>query len=164
MKVKNIVRNLSLCMVGFVGGVIATGYGIGKIVTKSVRIQDGISKDLEDWLNSILFGDTKPIRRRSVHVSYRNIHRPSQTYKNVRFADRADAEAAIASMEDLNAKYGVVTIADFLDICGRTEDTTYADYNYGWTNFKGVVAATEDDDYRIIFSTLPKELNKDAKI
>ena len=164
MKVKNIVRNLSLCMVGFVGGVIVTGYGIGKIVTKSERIQDGISKDLEDWLNRILFGDAKPVRRRPAHVSYQNIHRPSQTYKDVRFADRADAEAAIASMEDLNAKYGAVTIADFLDICCRMEDTTYADYNYGWTNFKGVVAATEDDDYRIIFSTLPKELNKDAKI
>lgn len=164
MKVKNIVRNLSLCMVGFVGGVIATGYGIGKIVTKSERIQDGISKDLEDWLNRMLFGDTKPVRRRPTHVNYRNTHRPSQTYKDVRFADRADAEAAIASIKDLNTKYGAVTIADFLDICGRTEDTTYADHNYGWTNFRGAVATTEDDDYRIIFSTLPKELNKDAEI
>lgn len=151
-------------MVGFAGGVIVTGYGIGKIVAKSNRIQDGISKDLSDWLDSMLFGDSEPVRRRPKHVSYRSMYDRPQSYKDIRFANRIDAEEVITSMEDLNAKYGAVTVADFLDICGRSDDITYADLNYGWTNFKGEVVIAENRDYRIIFPTLPKELNKDAEI
>lgn len=150
-------------MVGFVGGVIVTGYGIGKIVAKSDRIQDGISKDLSDWLDGMLFGDPEPVRRRPKHVSYRSMYGRPQSYKDVIFADRVDAEAVIDSMENLNAKYGVVTIADFLDLCGRNEDITYVDHDYGWTNFDGSVKRTTDG-YRIVFRSLPKELNKDEEI
>lgn len=151
-------------MIGFVGGVIATGYGIGKIVAKSERIQDGISKDLSDWLDNMLFGDSEPVRRRPKHVNYRSMYDRPQSYKDIRFANRIDAEEVIASMEDLNAKYGAVTVADFLDLCGRSDDITYADHNYGWTNFQGEVVIAENRDYRIIFPTLPKELNKDAEV
>lgn len=157
MKVKSFAKNFSLCMVGFIGGVVATGYGIGKIVIRSERIQDGISKELSDWLDDILFGDVRTTRRRPTYTSYRDAYYEMNDWKEVVFSKRKDAEEVLKKMNDLVEKYSVATIADFKDLSGLSEHIKYKDHTCGWFDCTGVVVKVRDG-YRIAFQFSPKEI------
>ena len=157
MNVKSFAKNFSLCMVGFIGGVVVTGYGIGKIVAHSEHIQDGISKDLSDWLDDILFGGAKTTRKRTIYTSYRDAYYEMNDWKEVVFSDRKEAEEVLKKMNDLVERYSVATIADFKDLSGLNEHIKCEDHTRGWFDCTGVVVKVRDG-YHIAFQFSPKEI------
>lgn len=54
MKMKNVAKNFGLCMVGFIGGSIVTSIEVIHLVKKSRNIQNGISLEIEEWINRLL--------------------------------------------------------------------------------------------------------------
>lgn len=50
------------------------------------------------------------------------------------FGSRVEANKVLDSMIDILEKYGVVTVADFHDLCDITSN--YIDNQYGWVNLK----------------------------
>jgi hypothetical protein len=51
---------------------------------------------------------------------------------DIMFAERADAEKVIDSMQNCLLEYGVVTLADLSDMVGTSTKFEY--HKYGWTN------------------------------
>lgn len=57
-------------------------------------------------------------------------------YNEIVFESRADAEAVFYRMMEIINAYGVVRVADYLEISGR--ESNYTDNNYGWPSLEGV--------------------------
>ncbi len=53
-------------------------------------------------------------------------------YDEVVFGNRGDAEAVLYRMSEILEEYPRVTVADYLELSGRSSN--YTDNNYGWTN------------------------------
>lgn len=58
----------------------------------------------------------------------------TNSYQDVVFASRRDAENVLSEMIQTIATYGRVTISDFYDLVGVTSD--YTDCAYGWTDLQ----------------------------
>lgn len=141
MKMKNIAKNFSLCMVGFIGGSIATSIGVIHLVKKSKNIQNGISLEMEGWIKQSLHEGENDIMGRS--------------YPDIVFKTREEADEVLSRMKDLLDKYGVVTVADFCDL--SSFPSTYIANRYGWTNVDAHIVPIPDG-YMIVFKNYPKEV------
>lgn len=56
------------------------------------------------------------------------------------FANRTDAEDVLERMTDIMERYGVVTVADYLGLCGIR--TNYTDNSYGWVSMSDIRRCT----------------------
>lgn len=99
-------------------------------------------------------------------ISYRSYYekendRDYNTYRNkVRYDydeivlnNRGDAEEVLSRMDELISVYGLVSVADFYDLVGKTGD--YTDNKYGWTNLRNASVVRVRDGYTI---KLPKAI------
>lgn len=99
-------------------------------------------------------------------ISYRSYYekendRDYNTYRNkVRYDydeivlnNRGDAEEVLSRMDELISVYGLVSVADFYDLVGKTGD--YTDNKYGWTNLRNASVVRVRDGYMI---KLPKAI------
>ena len=66
---------------------------------------------------------------------------------------RGEAEEVLARMDELISTYGIVTVADFYDMCGITCD--YTANKYGWTNIRNAQVVRVRDGYMI---KMPKSM------
>jgi hypothetical protein len=77
-------------------------------------------------------------------------------YNNIILASRGDAEAVLMGMDDIIAKYEIVSVADLYDLVGITGK--YTDYKYGWSDIRSARIERVRDGYRI---KMPKALPLD---
>lgn len=68
------------------------------------------------------------------------------------FDSRADAEQVLDDMRELLDRYQQVTVADYLDMLGKT--SVYTDNKFGWTDLSRVQVSRVRGGYRI---DLPRE-------
>mgnify|MGYP001852506797 CR=1 FL=1 len=141
MKMKNVAKDFSLCIVGFIGGSIATSIGVIHLVKKSTNIQNGISLEIEGWIKQFLHKGENGITGRS--------------HPDVVFKTREEADEVLSTMKDLLDKYGVVTVSDFCEL--SSIPSTYIQNKYGWVNIDAYIAPIPDG-YTIVFKNYPKEV------
>ena len=144
MKMKNVAKNFGLCMVGFIGGSIVTSIGVIHLVKKSRNIQNGISKEVEKWIRGSLFNE--------------KVDLTGHDYPDIVFETKEEAEKVYNEMKHVLDKYGVVTIADFLDLADMTPLHYTNDYKYGWVNIDAHNILPVSDGWMIVFKNEPKEV------
>lgn len=125
-------------------------------------IKKAISDIVTNGIEMILYGETGKSSRRSnaERVSYRSYYddrhdvprtiRSSSRYEvdDVIFENRGEAERVLESMDELIGKYGIVSVADMLDLSGITPN--YTDNRYGWTSlYSAAVTRIRDGGYTI---------------
>ena len=72
-----------------------------------------------------------------------------QSYDDILFDERADAEEVLNRMDEIVEQYGVVTVADLFDLAGITGNG-YTDQNYGWTSTRSAsIERTRHNEYFI---------------
>lgn len=114
-------------------------------------------------LDMTLFGGKGGGRRDSTagRVSYRSYYddrnssrysdpprrRNSYSYDDVIIEDRGEAEAVLARMDEIMAKYKLVTVADFYDLCNL--QSQYTDNKYGWIDIRSADVIRVRDGYTI---------------
>ena len=113
-----------------------------------------------DGANMILYGDKRGGNNRGVssRVSYRDYsgsgkreqpvsRRDNYDYADLVYDSRGEAEDVLNGMDDLIARYGVVTVADMCDLSGVT--CRYPDNKYGWMNINSAQVVHGRDGYMI---------------
>lgn len=144
----------------FTGGV-AVGIGVcgANLISYALSdddIREGIKINISKKIDKALYGE-KPKRNKSDYVSYKDIcdKRKEEVFVNndndIIFSSRAEAEKVLGEMRYVIAIYGVVTIADLLDITGISADFSHG--KYGWTNLKNIKIIRSRDGYKINFPT-----------
>ncbi len=114
----------------FVTGVVS-GFGLcGGLIFKKVIVSD----DLRELI-------TKKISKRILNSiygvpSYKSYYKGSSYYHSEEpiFGSRVKANKVLDDMIDILEKYGVVTVAEFHELCDITSN--YTDNLYGWVNLK----------------------------
>lgn len=76
----------------------------------------------------------EPMRRRN----YSTIQQKAYDYGDAIVDTRAEAEAALETLEAVIEQYDVVSVGDLFDIIGVTPEQT--DYNYGWESIANASA------------------------
>ena len=107
-----------------------------------------IKEVIMETVNVILFGGSKPAKKRNSNQSYvsynsyssnkpRQIERrPSvNDFNDVIFESRGEAEEVLSSLMDIIVDYGATTVADLYDLVGITG--SFTDNKYGWTDLAG---------------------------
>lgn len=97
-------------------------------------IREGIKKKISGHINKALYGEEK--------VSYAN-------YNDVAFETREKAEKILEQMNEEIDQYGLVTVADFKELCGVASN--YKDNQCGWTSIRDAEIIRVRDGYRIKF-------------
>lgn len=92
--------------------------------------------------------------RRDRHDDRRAHNR--QSYDDIEFESREDAEEVLNRMDEIVDQYGVVTVADLFDLAGKTGNG-YTDQNYGWTSTRS--ASVERNKYGDFFIKLHRPNN-----
>lgn len=54
MRMKQIAKGIGLCTIGFAGGVIFTGYQLGKLALHNDRIRKLAAKGIKDYVYEVL--------------------------------------------------------------------------------------------------------------
>lgn len=115
------------------------------------NIKKAVDDIVSNGVHMVLYGSAgRPSSSRSgtvaSKVSYRSYYdqqrngnvpvRVSSGYEfeDVIFDSRGDAELVLDQMIDIISSYGVCTVADYYDSCGRTSDYTTVDY--GWRSLR----------------------------
>ena len=132
-------KNIILIGVGAIVGFISGGVFAIKKILENDRTRDALRQTISEKVERILFGD-KPQSKSHSRVSYRSYYdfksnRPKtpDSYSNIHFPSRVDAENVLDGMKDIIDQYGFVTIADFYDLCGICK-FTYKSSQYGWVD------------------------------
>lgn len=150
---------------------------VGKYIFSEVLIPS-LKKTLADavktGIDKLLYGDgaadISASRTPASKISYSNYYTnnssirrdvvsPSEEtydYNNIILASRGDAEAVLMGMDDIIAKYEIVSVADLYDLVGITGK--YTDYKYGWSDIRSARIERVRDGYRI---RMPKALPLD---
>ena len=150
---------------------------VGKYIFSEVLIPS-LKKTLADavktGIDKLLYGDgaadISTSRTPASKISYSNYYTnnssirrdvisPSEEtydYNNIILASRGDAEAVLMGMDDIIAKYEIVSVADLYDLVGITGK--YTDYKYGWSDIRSAKIERVRDGYRI---RMPKALPLD---
>lgn len=102
MRMDKIAKGLGLCTIGFTGGMIFTGYQLGKLV-KNDRVKKAIKKEISDRICKKLF---------SKH------HDTEHEEVNIIFDTFEEAKKISDQLIDLAERYGSVTMADVYQACG----------------------------------------------
>ena len=136
-------------------------------------IKRGLYDALEGSLSMLLLGGNGGNRTRSTadkvsyknYTSYSNKRGESRTasrsvrgydYDEIVLNTRGEAEDVLARMDELVSTYGIVSVADFYDLCGIT--CQYTDNKYGWTNIRNAQVVRVRDGYMI---KMPKAMPLD---
>lgn len=134
-------------------------------------VKNALSEIVKNGIDVLLFGETGGTKRKSSssRVSYRSYYdsgndrrdyssrRPARSdydYEDIVMANRGDAERVLDQMNDLIARYDMVSIADLYDLAGISHD--YTSCKYGWTNLSNAYVQRERGGGYII--KLPKAL------
>lgn len=132
-------------------------YAIYDVIIPALK--DGISQLVKGCIDMMFYGEirsTSHSRHRSglnaTRVSYRDYYEERrdprrrssfrQSYDDIEFDTRDDAEEVLDRMDELIEQYGIVTVGDLFDLAGVTGNG-YTDQNYGWTS---VSSATIERD------------------
>lgn len=81
---------------------------------------------------------------------YQRASRPAVDYDEIIFTNRQDAEAVLSSMDDIIAKYGIVSIGDLYDLA-QVHTTNYMVNKYGWTDIRSASVVHVRDGWMIKF-------------
>lgn len=146
MKMKNVAKNFGLCIVGFIGGVGMTSYGVVKYLLTHDQMRAALMEEILATL-----GTTKTTQQTTRCRNHKECY-------EVIFATEEDAEKTHEAMINLVNKYGNVTLADLSDLVGTS--CLYSDHKYGWDDLSGSYIKKRDDGYSIVIPSLAKEINK----
>lgn len=131
-----------------------------------------VKQVIEEVVSTILWGESGRSKKGTAasKVSYRSYYereRNRNSYDDPRsrsiggytydeeyiLNSRMDAEGVLTSMDDLISTYGVVTVADYLELVGVPSQ--YTDNKYGWTNVRSATVVRVRDGWVI---KLPKAM------
>lgn len=139
-------------------------------------VLDNITEIVNSSVEMIFFGEARRRNKKSSGGSGNNARvnyggyfnsgdnrrdRPSRSVKEQSsreilddfiFDSRADAEQVLDDMRELLDRYQQVTVADYLDMLGKT--SVYTDNKFGWTDLSRVQVSRVRGGYRI---DLPRE-------
>ncbi len=135
---------------------------IGSFALRDILIPAALKMLSDIWhgAGDIIFGkDTKKGRPSSSFFSYDSCYKPygrseesenrrSMNYEEVILDSRGEAEEVIDHMRDLLARYKVVSVADYYDLCGVTKFDYNANY-YGWLDLRYIEPVRYRDGYMI---------------
>ena len=96
MRMNKIAKGLGLCTIGFTGGMIFTGYQLGKLV-KSDRVKKVIREEISDWTYKKVFSEHEDI--------------------NIIFDTFEEAKKISDQLIDIAGRYGNITMADVYEVC-----------------------------------------------
>lgn len=117
MRMNKIAKGLSLCTIGFTGGMIFTGHQLGKLV-KSDRVKKVIRKEIRDWIYEKLFSKHHDTEHEDINIIF-------DTFE--------EAKKISDQLIDIAGRYGSVTMADVYEVC----DFDVEDYDLlngiGWS-------------------------------
>jgi len=119
-------------------------------------IREALKNKISRKINKALYGE-KAKRNKTGYVSYKDLYnkRREDIFVNrdgyIVFPSRAEAEEVLDDMRDIINKYGVVTIADLLDMTDISAD--FFHNKYGWTNLKDVKIRISREGFIIDFPT-----------
>lgn len=119
----------------FTGGVIVGGvYVTGKIF-RTKEVAEAMLRKYADKIDKFVYGDYDP--KRGVE--------PEEVW----FTHLDLAENVLKGMRDLLNEYGVVTVAEYLELCELPVNHT--DHNYGWTSLENTWIEVHPHSYVIKF-------------
>lgn len=75
-------------------------------------------------------GNRSQVNNNNIQAQARNAY----DYDDIILNNRGDAESVLTRMDELMATYGIVSVADYYDLCGMTTD--YTANKYGWTSIR----------------------------
>ena len=143
-------------------------YIIGEVLIPAMK--KALSDIVTNGIDMILYGESGVTKRKSPgsRVSYTNYYdrRDRDRYgyddrrviagydfNDVILDSRWEAEDVLSRMDELIDNYGIVSVADFYDLCGITG--SYTDNKYGWTDIRSAQVVRVRDGYKI---KLPRAL------
>lgn len=151
------------------------GYLLSEVLIPSFKKM--ISDTIKTGIDKMLYGDAEVSRSNSPasKISYSKYYndkssyssrssstapvanrRDTYEYNNIVLETRGDAEAVLMGMDDIIAKYEIVSVADLYDLVGIAG--SYTDYKYGWTDIRSARIERVRDGYVI---RMPKALPLD---
>lgn len=102
MRMDKIAKGLGLCTIGFTGGMIFTGYQLGKLV-KNDRVKKVIREEINDWIYKKVFSKQHDAEHEDINIIF-------DTFE--------EAKKISDQLIDLAERYGSVTMADVYQACG----------------------------------------------
>lgn len=150
------------------------GYLLSEVLIPSFKKM--VSDTIKTGIDKMLYGDAEVSRSNSPvsKISYSKYYndkssysrssstapvtnrRDTYEYNNIVLETRGDAEAVLMGMDDIIAKYEIVSVADLYDLVGIAG--SYTDYKYGWTDIRSAKIERVRDGYVI---RMPKALPLD---
>lgn len=157
MKGKNVV----ILGIGATIGFASCGVMMTKRILSSDEMRNALSRIIADKMEEFLFGESLANNRRHSKVSHRSYYDSQKCCefdsKEVIFESRKAAYTVLNDMSEIIDKYGVVTIADFYDLCEVCKVVNRSS-SYGWTNVDWCEVARVRNGYII---KLPKPMKID---
>ncbi len=145
-------------------------YIIGEVLIPAMK--KALSDIVTNGIDMILYGESGVTKRKSPgsRISYTNYYdrrdrdrdrygyddrrvRAGYDFNDVILDSRGEAEDVLSRMDELIDNYGIVSVADFYDLCGITG--SYTDNKYGWTDIRSAQVVRVRDGYKI---KLPRAL------
>lgn len=150
------------------------GYLLSEVLIPSFKKM--VSDTIKTGIDKMLYGDAEVSRSNSPasKISYSKYYndkssysrsssttpvanrRDTYEYNNIVLETRGDAEVVLMGMDDIIAKYEIVSVADLYDLVGIAG--SYTDYKYGWTDIRSARIERVRDGYVI---RMPKALPLD---
>lgn len=150
------------------------GYLLSEVLIPSFKKM--VSDTIKTGIDKMLYGDAEVSRSNSPasKISYSKYYndkssysrssstapvanrRDTYEYNDIVLETRGDAEAVLMGMDDIIAKYEIVSVADLYDLVGVAG--SYTDYKYGWTDIRSARIERVRDGYVI---RMPKALPLD---
>ena len=139
------------------------GYLLSEVLIPSFKKM--VSDTIKTGIDKMLYGDAEVSRSNSPasKISYSKYYndkssysrssstapmtnrRDTYEYNNIVLETRGDAEAVLMGMDDIIAKYEIVSVADLYDLVGIAG--SYTDYKYGWTDISQAYIERTRDGY-----------------
>lgn len=116
MRMNKIAKGLGLCTIGFTGGMIFTGYQLGKLV-KSDRVKKAIRKEISDRICKKVFSKQHDAEHEDINIIF-------DTFE--------EAKKVSDQLFDIAGRYGSVTMADVYEACSFDVDD-YQLHDVGWS-------------------------------
>ena len=143
-------------------------YIIGEVLIPAMK--KALSDIVTNGIDMILYGESGVTKRKTPgsRISYTNYYdrrdrdrdryddrrvRTGYDFDDIILDSRGEAEDVLSRMDELIDNYGIVSVADFYDLCGITG--SYTDNKYGWTDIRSAQVVRVRDGYKI---KLPRAL------
>lgn len=154
------VKNVVIFTMGVIGGFgLCSGVVIKKILS-SDDCREFLIKKLATRITDFLYGDTKsPENSRGIYFNYsRENGGVNKRYyvEEFVFESRGEATSVLEAMEDVIDKYGVVSVADYYDLCDDWK-SDYEANKFGWVTLKDAKVVRIREGYKLSLP-IPVEL------